>query len=80
MTKLLFVVFLGNFVAAVVFGATTCQDRYVWVADGSVECRYLVEASFWGLHKDPDYWCNQYPLTECCRTCTNLRNAGEISG
>ncbi|KAH3887821.1 hypothetical protein DPMN_011843 [Dreissena polymorpha] len=59
---------------------STCRDRYIWWADGSVDCLHLTEPSLWGMHKDPDYWCNHYSLTDCCATCTALRNEGVIPG
>ena len=32
----------------------------------------------WGLHKNPDYYCNHYVLTDCCATCQSLRNVSTL--
>lgn len=61
-----------------------CTDTYIWWADGSIDCSYLVTVSGfdgWGVHKTPEYWCNEYiaSLNYCCATCAALRSAGIIN-
>ena len=53
--------------------ATVCRDKHVWIADGSAECSALVTETIYGLHTNPDYWCNRYSLTDCCETCSRLQ-------
>ena len=50
-----------------------CKDRHLWVADGSWDCSGLLSGGRGGFYKDPDHWCNQYVLTDCCETCAYLR-------
>ena len=50
---------------------TGCRDERIWLA-GSIECKYLIEPSFWGVHKNPKYYCTKYSQTRCCFTCSEL--------
>ena len=56
-----------------------CKDVYIWAFDGSVNCDYLITPSNYGVHKDPEHWCNEYSLTDCCETCATLRAVGFTS-
>lgn len=62
----------------VIQSAVVCRDRHVWIADGSADCSSLVMETIYGLHKDPEHWCNTYSLTDCCETCTRLRQVKMI--
>ena len=57
---------------------SSCTDNYIWWADGSVDCKFLEEESLWGMHKNPNYWCNHYVLTDCCATCNRLRDVSFV--
>ncbi|XP_060602627.1 uncharacterized protein LOC132755726 [Ruditapes philippinarum] len=50
-----------------------CVDNYVWMMDGSVDCRYIEVESLYGLHKDPMRWCTN-GLTDCCDTCRRVQS------
>ncbi|KAL4239581.1 hypothetical protein ACF0H5_000392 [Mactra antiquata] len=62
--------------------ATECEDTYVWLFDGRVECLFLVTQTVYGLHTNQKFYCTDYPFTRCCKTCAFLktRNYKYING
>lgn len=68
--KILFITFIFKTVSA---QTEVCKDVYIWAFDGSVDCEYLKKPTAFGVHKDPEYWCEVYPLTDCCATCAELK-------
>lgn len=52
-----------------------CKDTGEWIADGSVECRYLERPSAYNIHKNPAGFCQKY-FNKCCATCTRLKQVG----
>lgn len=64
---------LVPFVKGIVEDPESCVDRNIWAFDGTVDCDTLVKETTYGMHKDPDYWCNEYSQTDCCDTCEALR-------
>lgn len=38
-----------------------------------VSCEYLTNPSTHHIHLNPKFYCTEYPLTKCCKTCTVLK-------